>query len=45
MDKLSKGSASHSQGVSRDDGKFVRPLPVTPKAKEKSSGRKRVRVS
>ena len=45
VDKSSQGSASHSQGVSRDDGKFVRPLPVTPKAKEKSSGRKRVSES
>ena len=42
MEKSSQGSASHSKSVSRDDGKFVRPLPVTPKAKEKSSGRKRV---
>ena len=44
VDKSSQGSASHSKGVSRDDGKFVprRPLPVTTKAQEKSSGRKRV---
>ena len=40
--KSSQGSASHSKGVSIDDGKFVRPLPVTTKAQEKSSGRKRV---
>ena len=45
VDKLSQGSASHSQGVSRDDEKFVRPLPATPKAKEKSSGSKRVSES
>ena len=42
VEKSSQGSASHSKGVSMDDGKFVRPLPVTTKAKEKSSGRKRV---
>ena len=42
VDKTSQGSASHSKGVSRDDGKFVRPLPVTNKAQEKSSGRMRV---
>ena len=35
-------SSQDSKGVSRDDGKFVRPLPVTTKAQEKSSGRKRV---
>ena len=42
VEKSSQGSVSHSKGVSRDDGKFVRPLPVTTKAQEKSSGRKRV---
>ena len=43
VDKSSQGasqrSASKSKG-GKDDSKFVRPLPVTPKAKEKSSGRK-----
>ena len=39
--KSSQGSASKSKDA-KDDSKFVRPLPVTPKAKEKSSGRKRV---
>ena len=42
VDKSSQGCASQSKSVSRDDGKFVRPLPVTTKAQEKSSGRKRV---
>ena len=41
VDKSSHGSASKSKRA-KDDSKFVRPLPVTPKAKEKSSGRKRV---
>ena len=42
VEKSSQGSASHSKGVSRDDGKFVRALPVTTKAQEKLSGCKRV---
>ena len=33
-DKSSQGSASHSKGVWRDDGKFVRPLPLTTEAEE-----------
>ena len=41
VNKSSQGSASKSKGA-KDDSKFVRPLPVTLKAKEKSSGRKRV---
>ena len=44
VDKSSQGSASKLKGA-KDDSKFVRPLPVTPKAKEKSSGRKRVSKS
>ena len=44
VDKSSQGSASKLKGA-KDDSKFVRPLPVTPKAKEKSSGRKRVSES
>ena len=43
VDKSSQGSASKSKGA-KDDSKFVRPLPVTPKAKEKSSGRRLVSV-
>ena len=31
VEKSSQASASHSKGVSRDDGKFAQPLPVTPK--------------
>ena len=42
VEKSSQGSASRLKGVSIDDGKFVRPLPVTTKAQEKSNGRKRV---
>ena len=42
VEKSFQASASHLKGVSRDDGKYVRPLPVTTKAQEKSSGRKRV---
>ena len=44
VDKSCQGSASKSKGA-KDDIMFVRPLPVTPKAKEKSSGRKRVSES
>ena len=44
VDKSSQGSASKSKGA-KDDSKFVRPLPVTPKAKEKLSGHKRVSES
>jgi len=46
VDKSSQGSASKSKGGKDDsESKFVRPLPVTPKAKKKSSGRKRVSES
>ena len=44
VDKSSHDCASKSKG-GKDDSKFVCPLPVTPKAKEKSSGRKRVSES
>ena len=44
VDKSSQGSASKSKGA-KDGSKFVRPLSVTPKAKEKSSDRKRVSES
>ena len=44
VEKSSQDSASKSKG-SKDDSKFVRPLPVTPKAKEKLSGCKRVSES
>ena len=45
VDKSSQGCKSQSKGVSRDDGKFVRPHPVTTKAEEKSCGHKRVSES
>ena len=44
VDKSSQDSASKSK-CAKDDSKFVRPLPVTPMVKEKSSGRKRVSKS
>ena len=44
VDKSSQVSASKSKG-GKDDSKFVHPLTVTTKAKENSSGRKRVSES
>ena len=41
VDKSSQGSASKLKG-GQDDSRFVRPLPIKPKAKEKSSQRQTI---